>query len=95
MVAAKLDTAECAEWVASRPACVRILAEEFPPGTTCEIEDRTLFLVGYDENGSLKFSKTDPLVDYGRAILEDECCWIHAECLRKRRIDDGDCHANP
>lgn len=43
-------------WIASRPECVRKLALEFPIGTTVDVGNETLYLIGWTESDMLILS---------------------------------------
>lgn len=73
------------EWFASRPAIIRKLAEEFPPGSSFLIDGREMFLLGYGEAEAgkdcmLVISEIDPSVDYDAAVAIME--YIHPQHLR-------------
>ncbi len=63
------DPATFAEWLATRPASVQELAAEFPLATVfAGPKNQPLFLVGYNEDGYLIVSETDPHEDYEGAV---------------------------
>ncbi len=57
-------------WLATRPASVKQLAREFPPGTTFLINDVTMWVVGYTENDHLIVSHIDPHENYQEATKQ-------------------------
>lgn len=55
------------EWLASRPECVRKLADRYPIGTTFDLDGELHYLLGYTENDMLIVSLIDPSEDYDGA----------------------------
>ena len=56
-------------WLAGRPLIVQMMARKFPPGSHVHDHDGTkLWVVSYNEDGSLGVSETNPAEDYGKAV---------------------------
>ena len=64
--------AEAQEWFDSRPANVRLLFCEFPPGTIFSVEGDRVYLMGYVERPSgdpdLLVTSFDPSKNYDLAV---------------------------
>lgn len=66
------------KWLEGRPQIIQELARKFPPGTTLKSHGETMFVVAYNEDGSLSVSDTNPGVDYEKAVATRKplcaCC---------------------
>jgi hypothetical protein len=60
-------TPEMQAWLETRPECVKSLAQEFPPGTSLDVDGVVHYVVGYTENDMLLISRVDPYDDYDGA----------------------------
>ena len=69
------------DWLAERPESVQRLADKFPPGSTVNVNDEEVHIVGYTEGNELIVSKIDPYLDYNASMASRET--ICADCVKK------------
>lgn len=73
---------EMAQWLKTRPECVRELAKEFPAGMSIKDEGKVLHLMGWTEDDTLIFTDLNPYDDYDKAT--ENPIYICASHLRKK-----------
>lgn len=66
------------QWLEGRPEAVKTTAHRFPPGSTIQSHERTLYVVGYSDEGGLLISETNPAINYELAVATRcpvcQCC---------------------
>lgn len=74
------------KWCASRPDSVKKLMEKFPFETHWRfvVGAEIYFLLGYTESEKLIVSKTNPKLDYDKAVKNQE--YICASCLGDHQV---------
>jgi len=75
------------EWVKTRPKVVQDLARKYPFGSHFHVKETIYYLLGYNENGMLIVSTTDPKKDYDLAIATKEL--IHEEHVETHQNEVG------
>lgn len=74
------------QWLATRPATVRQIAERYPPGTRFNVHGQLMHVVSYDESGGLNVTPIDPTEDYAAAVAQRQpvckCCLRKLDALR-------------
>lgn len=74
-------------WVATRPEIVQDMARQFPGGTCFTNNDGSkLWVIGYNENGSLELTPVSPWEDYEGAVAAERQ-YMHVGCVRKMIAD--------
>ncbi len=81
-----MNEAALKEWLSTLPECVQKLAAEFPPGKRLYWFGATAWVVGWHESDQLIVSRTDPSVDYDRAVATKE--YICADHVRQISPDE-------
>jgi hypothetical protein len=85
-VGVKNALSEWHKWVKRRPTSVKVLALEFPFGSTFLLGGRRLYLLGYASRDHLIVSETNPFMDYEKA--HSERAWLpayHARIVRESK----------
>lgn len=69
-------------WIAKQPKIVGLLAREFPYGTRVEVGRKVGWVVSWNGEGEVVFSRVDPGPDWMAARIE-RVFWVEGRLLRE------------